>query len=778
MPTLETLTEKEIKQVVKASSLKKARGYVARVNQAVRHGRSLRANVKGSRTYTVEIDVDENGIQAVCSCPYDWGGYCKHIAAVLLLWLEMPDSFVIERAAPAPAPALIETFAIQPPTTAVPKQKPPWLIAPYASRLWEYEQAWQNWLHQLYKVQELRQMAKQQGWAISGTRKDDIIQQITRQLTQPGILLKSLHKLNNEHRQVYDALATLHPTIPYRQEHLTALAQQWGALTQYEKTDVYVQNLIKNGLAIPGNVVYTYPPHLAFVVPSVRRALPPLLADRLPEADLPAHTESGLQLGQPRPFLQRLQQILLLLEQSRPPLRPPMPRPRQEKFHEILQEWDYLPEEIKQAQQANKLHTYDPKFNLTVPPPPPPLPDDSLARLAPLAGDETRATFIYNLLLAAGLLQPGSPVTVWPEMKEQFLKQDEAAQWAILARTYFFTTMAWSEMWLMVAERPSLQLKRGRSRYYQIQKPKDMYNLLTLFRGQALQLLADLPDDRWFSLRDVCDLLHPIWPRFDAWSWNPMPFSGDARPDWFLAEGERPLDTAANKADWNMAQGAFIQQMIQGPLHWLGLADISLEYGKLVAFRLHGLGDLYFDRVDTVPLTEMGSGKAETAVSPPAAADAVTIQDDLITVLPTAVSAQTHNYLDNLAKLEEALPNRFIYRLSGAAVHQNFENGKTLAQLLKGWQEYLPLPMPAAMQQQLSAWWEAYGQVRLYEKVTVIEFGDEYALAEMKAATSLEKYLVAEISPGLIIIPAEAVDSLVAELEKAGYTPKQTDKVE
>ncbi|MCZ7669763.1 MAG: hypothetical protein M5U34_22595 [Chloroflexi bacterium] len=52
------------------------------------------------------------------------------------------------------------------------------------------------------------------------------------------------------------------------------------------------------------------------------------------------------------------------------------------------------------------------------------------------------------------------------------LKQDEAAQWAILARTYFFTTMAWSEMWLMVAERPSLQLKRGRSRYYQIQKPK------------------------------------------------------------------------------------------------------------------------------------------------------------------------------------------------------------------------------------------------------------------------------------------------------------------
>jgi hypothetical protein len=777
MATLETLTERDLKRVINNSSLKKARSYMRRVSQAVRNGRSLRAQVRGNQSYTVEVDVTEDGIYAICSCPYDWGGYCKHVGAVLLLWLESPGSFAGEQPAPMPANSVIETFAIAPPKTAVPKQKPAWLTTPYSARQQQNEQDLYTWLVYSHTVQDLRRMAKQQGWLISGTRKAELLQQIIQQLTQPGIALKCLQSLDSEHRQVYDAMAILNPGIPYQFTHLTALAQQWGSLTQFKTADAYAFNLCQKGLAISGHTLNAYPPHLPFIPQSVQRVMPPLLADRVPEVNLPEHTESGVRMGQARPFLQRLHQVLLLLEQSSPPLRPPMPRPRQEKFNPFLQEWDYVPAEIKQAQQANQLKGYDPKLNFTVPPPQPALPDESIIRLAPLAGDETQLNFIYHLLLAAGLLQPGSPVTVWRTVKEQFLQQDEAAQWAILAQTYFSMTAPWSELWLTLAERPSLQVKRNRSRYYDSLTPPAFYELLTFFRAQVLHLLANLPSDRWFSLRDVSDLVHPIWPRFNAWGWSQTRYSGDMKPDWYLADNGRFLDSAANKADWNMAQGAFIQQVIQGPLHWLGLADVSVEYGQLVAFRLHGLGDLYFDKVESVPLAGDGDEQAATAVSPPIPTDAMTIEGDTLIVQPSAVSAQAHNYLDNLAKLEEASPTRFVYRLSSAAVHQVFENGKTLQQILDGWSQWLPIPMPAAIQQQLTNWWDAYGQVRLYEHVTVIEFGDEYALAEMKAATSLEKHMVAEISPTLVIIPANAVDVLVAELEKAGYTPKQTDRV-
>ncbi len=38
--------------------------------------------VEGSDTYEVEITIDGNNIESDCSCPYDFGGICKHIVAV------------------------------------------------------------------------------------------------------------------------------------------------------------------------------------------------------------------------------------------------------------------------------------------------------------------------------------------------------------------------------------------------------------------------------------------------------------------------------------------------------------------------------------------------------------------------------------------------------------------------------------------------------------------------------------------------------------------------
>jgi hypothetical protein len=43
------------------------------------------AKVVGTRNYRVELALeDENTISATCTCPYDWGGYCKHVVATLL----------------------------------------------------------------------------------------------------------------------------------------------------------------------------------------------------------------------------------------------------------------------------------------------------------------------------------------------------------------------------------------------------------------------------------------------------------------------------------------------------------------------------------------------------------------------------------------------------------------------------------------------------------------------------------------------------------------------
>jgi uncharacterized Zn finger protein len=48
--------------------------------------------------YQIHVQLDEGGIQeASCTCPYDWGGYCKHIIALILTYIHNPDAFIEQK---------------------------------------------------------------------------------------------------------------------------------------------------------------------------------------------------------------------------------------------------------------------------------------------------------------------------------------------------------------------------------------------------------------------------------------------------------------------------------------------------------------------------------------------------------------------------------------------------------------------------------------------------------------------------------------------------------
>jgi len=64
--------------------------------EPLRQGMTLKASCLGSSapSYRVEVALDEEGIAgAECSCPVGASGQCKHIAALLLTWLNNPESF-------------------------------------------------------------------------------------------------------------------------------------------------------------------------------------------------------------------------------------------------------------------------------------------------------------------------------------------------------------------------------------------------------------------------------------------------------------------------------------------------------------------------------------------------------------------------------------------------------------------------------------------------------------------------------------------------------------
>lgn len=62
-----------------------------------RQGNVLTGKCEGSSApfYQLRVTIDEGGIQeASCTCPYDWGGYCKHIIALILTYIHDPEAFV------------------------------------------------------------------------------------------------------------------------------------------------------------------------------------------------------------------------------------------------------------------------------------------------------------------------------------------------------------------------------------------------------------------------------------------------------------------------------------------------------------------------------------------------------------------------------------------------------------------------------------------------------------------------------------------------------------
>jgi len=96
------ITESALKSLSSPESY--ARGYKLYQSNAVfdtfRQGDLLIGKCEGSSApfYQIHVQLDEGGIQeASCTCPYDWGGYCKHIIALVLTYIHNPDAFIEQK---------------------------------------------------------------------------------------------------------------------------------------------------------------------------------------------------------------------------------------------------------------------------------------------------------------------------------------------------------------------------------------------------------------------------------------------------------------------------------------------------------------------------------------------------------------------------------------------------------------------------------------------------------------------------------------------------------
>lgn len=93
---LPRLTEAQIRKLATPQSFERGDRYYQNgaIINPTRQGLELWADCQGSQLYQPRATLGKGGVVASeCTCPYDWGGLCKHQVALLLAYVHEPDSF-------------------------------------------------------------------------------------------------------------------------------------------------------------------------------------------------------------------------------------------------------------------------------------------------------------------------------------------------------------------------------------------------------------------------------------------------------------------------------------------------------------------------------------------------------------------------------------------------------------------------------------------------------------------------------------------------------------
>jgi hypothetical protein len=422
---------------------------------------------------------------------------------------------------------------------------------------------------------------------------------------------------------------------------------------------------------------------------------------------------------------------------------------------------------------------------LTVAAPPCRLSDDDVEYVRQQTGySAPEIEFCYVLLEGLGALsgEPGEPVSLHREAMYRFLRSPSSDKVRAL-RQAWMANETWSEMEAVIR---AAKLRVRRSLIQSSLKPADLYEEWRVARETVLRYLALLEPDRWVSVDGFLRAVYSVHPDL-------LHHQLDSSV-WWLESLKTGKQFGATLEDWQESHGQYVLAMLHGPLYWLGL--IRLGSAPLQgsgpaqgtgpeAFQLTQAGAFALGRSDTLKQGTLGV----TATPAAGGADAAvcSIADNLtITLLPGRAPPDLYDLVHTVGDLVEATPDRFVYRITAdkvyrwadAAVNQGTATGSSdaIETLIAALAQHCAPPgaqpqIASGWQRTLRTWSSNYGQLHVYENLTLLELADDYALQELLISTDLQEHLVYQFSPRLVAIRADAVNRLVEDLEKRGYTP-------
>jgi hypothetical protein len=287
--------------------------------------------------------------------------------------------------------------------------------------------------------------------------------------------------------------------------------------------------------------------------------------------------------------------------------------------------------------------------------------------------------------------------------------------------------------------------------------------LVAKARQWLLNLLAEHVRDGWLSLDDLVkkaralnyEFLFPR-ERKDFGAINPYYYYHNPL-GWGFPVGDE-------SEGWEKVEAEFIRNLIQEPLHWLGLVSLGYRHEQVVAFQLTPVGAYLFGLAAQPPLDDT------TALS-----GRVVVQPNFQIFALEPIAEQTLAMLDRFADRVKA--DRVMeYHLSRESFYRATQNGLTAQAVIDFLTQATATPLPQNVHRSLEDWAQGFERITIRKRVSLLHTHDAALLDELAAIPDLAPWWRGRPLPYVAIVhhDDEARERILQELFARGQLPALT----
>jgi hypothetical protein len=190
-------------------------------------------------------------------------------------------------------------------------------------------------------------------------------------------------------------------------------------------------------------------------------------------------------------------------------------------------------------------------------------------------------------------------------------------------------------------------------------------------------------------------------------------------------------------------QGAFVGRALSGPLHWLGILDISADDDRLLGFRINASGARALDLASEIHVARGAELPTEDA---PGAEARLIVQPNFQIFALGPVPEGTLARLEMFADRVKADRSAFEYTLSRQTVYRGQQDGLPVGEAIAFLQQTCSVPVPQNVLRTLQEWGEQHERIVFHRAAPLLQTASPGLLEELWDDSSLRMHLERQLT--------------------------------